>query len=188
MIERSESGPVQLRLDLTGVEPPIWRRVVVPEDFTLGDLHAAIQIALGWQDMHLHEFVSERGRWGPPDEEAPGEQGDEDGVTIADVLPAEGDALRYEYDFGDGWQHEITREPLSEEPEELPVCTGGERAGPPEDSGGPDGYEQLLAALADPEHPDHQEMVDSLAAEGEEFDPERVDLDLVNKELRDIFD
>lgn len=187
-MQSSEAEPVQLRVELTGVEPPIWRRLVVPEDFTLGDLHAVIQVAMGWQDIHLHEFVGEQGRWGPPDEEAPGEQDDEDGLTVAEALPREGSALRYEYDFGDGWQQEVIREPLAEPPDELPVCTGGERAGPPEDSGGPDGYEQMLVALADPENPDHEEMVDWLAGEDEDFDPEHFDLDLTNKGLQDIFD
>ena len=181
------SEPVQLRVELAEVEPPVWRTLQVPDDFTLGDLHAVLQIALGWEDAHLHEFVAEGGRWGPPDEEAPGDLQDEDEVTVSEVLPAPGSALRYEYDFGDGWRHEITREAVAEEDDALPACVDGDRAGPPEDCGGPGGYQQLLAVLADPDHPEYQETLDWLGDEFEEFDPEQVDLERVNQELRDIF-
>lgn len=202
-----------LRITLNGSKPPIWRRVAVRSDITLGELHEVIQIAMGWTDSHLHQFVLRdkslkpypqemarrlqqdawdptlldrmEGRrvfvtkvtpWGEPTE-MDGE--DERAVTLAEVCPKVKSKLIYEYDFGDGWEHTIEVQKIAE-PEAgaaYPVCLEGKKACPPEDCGGVWGYYELLKAVADPDHEDHEDMVEWL---GEEFDPEALDLEEVN--------
>lgn len=98
-------------------------------------------------------------------------------------MAGEGGTPIYEYDFGDGWDHELKIEKIV--PADLtahyPRCTAGSRACPPEDCGGPPGYERLLEALRDPKHEDHEQMREWI---GGEFDPEAFDLDEVNRVLK----
>jgi len=173
---------LELHVVLRGSEPPIWRRLLIATDATLADLHAALQCVMGWNDAHLHAFRIGGVTYGVPSADDWAEVTDEATVTLADVLPPRGGSLLYEYDFGDGWEHEVTVGPavVAATRAELPVCVAGERACPPEDCGGIDGYADLLEALADPDHPDHGE----LAAWCGPFDPENVDLDAVNARLR----
>ncbi|MFH1017390.1 MAG: plasmid pRiA4b ORF-3 family protein, partial [Pseudomonadota bacterium] len=107
---------------------------------------------------------------------------DEDGVTLAEVCPNVKSRLIYEYDFGDGWEHVIDVQKISEPSEgvEYPACLGGENACPPEDSGGVWGYYEKLEAVADPRHEFHEEYREWL---GEDFDPDAFDLDAVNAAL-----
>jgi len=174
----------QLKITLADIEPPIWRSILVPGLLTLDRLHRVIQQVMGWTDAHLHEFVIGRQRYGKPDPDA----------TVSTVLPDRRVRLQnfapppdgrfiYRYDFGDNWEHEVVVEQiLPADPHGRgPVCLAGARHGPPEDCGGPGGYDELLAALRDPGHPGHEEM---LAWVGGRFDPEHVDLDAINRALR----
>lgn len=170
----------QLRVTLEGSEPPIWRRIQLAGDTTLARLHQILQIAMGWEDDHLHEF-SAGGRSfgaGDPMRAAPGERN----ARLRRVAPSVGDTLYYEYDFGDDWRHEIVvEEILPPKPRvRYPRCTEAERACPPEDSGGIWGYEHKLEILNDPDHPDHELIVDWM---GEDFDPEAVDVEAINRRL-----
>lgn len=160
----------QLEVTLRGITPPIWRRVLVPLETTLPDLHQIVQVLFGWDDTHLHEFEFSDGRgetWVPP------------GKTLARKGVAPGTTFRYLYDFGAEWVHEIVVEEIVRAPAGpgLPVCTAGKRAAPPEDCGN---YDDFLAALADPEHEDHERMVEWI---GGRWDPEAFDLDDVNEGL-----
>jgi len=87
----------------------------------------------------------------------------------------------YTYDFGDGWEHSVTLEAiLPQEPGlDYPRCLGGERACPPEDCGGTYGYAEFLAAIRDPEHEEHQSMLEWVggAFDPEHFRPEAVQFD-----------
>lgn len=150
---------LRLHIAVEGVSPPVWRRVVARGDLTLDVFHEVIQCAVGWQNAHLHRF------WGRSDQEswqgpffvtevdlAEGEQGtDESDVRLDQVLREVGDAIRYTYDFGDDWHHQIRLEAVGELGPEAPlaVCTDGAMAGPLEDSGGPPGYHELVTAFAD---------------------------------------
>lgn len=141
----------RLKIALRDVTPPVVRVVDVPSGATLPELHDLLQAAVGWTDSHLHQFVAGETRYGVPDEDDWDDQQDEAGVRLQD-LP---DRFTYLYDFGDGWKHDV--EVLGRGGEE-PGCRYGEGRCPPEDCGGPHGYAELLEALADPSHPEHEDM------------------------------
>ncbi|MFB9179235.1 plasmid pRiA4b ORF-3 family protein [Dactylosporangium sucinum] len=159
----------QLRIVLDGVTPPVWRRVLVPGGFTLDRVHRVVQFAMGWGDRHLHVFDADGVQYGVPDPDGLLEVRDELDVRL-DAVAQLGSRLRYTYDFGDWWEHEIVVEDVM--PAELdiryPMCVGGERACPPDDVGGPEGYRDFLAAYGDPTHPEHVAMREWLA---KDFDP-----------------
>lgn len=163
----------KIKITLKHIKPSIWRRIEVPADIRLGKLHDVIQIAMGWTDSHLHAFIVGHTQYGVPDPEFGGDMNNERNVRL-DSIVKEGGKLIYEYDFGDGWVHEIKVEKvLDADPAvRYPRCTAGKRACPPEDCGGPYGYAELLQALKDPSHPEHEDMLEWL---GDEFDPEAFD-------------
>ncbi|WP_300016189.1 plasmid pRiA4b ORF-3 family protein [Pseudonocardia sp.] len=171
----------RIKVTLRGVRPPVWRRLLVPPDTTLAGLHEILQVAMGWLDGHLHEFVAGTQLFGPPDPDAGPGRRDEAGVQLDEVLRRSGDRLRYSYDFGDGWEHDIVLESMEAETVDTARCTAGRRACPPEDCGGPWGYAELLAAVSDPGHPDHAERVEWA---GPYFDPAEFDRAAVNDQLR----
>lgn len=151
---------MELRITIAEIEPPIWRHVRVPDTYTLDQLHRVIQFLFGWLDYHLYEFRIGERRFEEPDEEAEGE--DSTATPLRDLRLTAGARFTYTYDFGDNWVHEIVVKdlyivtPFDEDDERLlPTLYGGERAGPPEDCGGPGGYEEMLRALHDPDHPEH---------------------------------
>src|SRR4051812_18056460 len=167
---------VELTVVLRDTEPPVWRRIVVPTSLTLRQLHAVLQTAMGWQDYHLHLFDIRGVLYGDV-EDVPGEIGDEDTFTVGDAT-AVVEAWRYQYDFGDGWDHDIrVGQRLASVGTGTPHCLDGARACPPEDCGGPPGYEHLLTVLADPADPDHAELLEWV---GDEFDPDAFDLAATN--------
>ena len=156
--------------------PVVWRRFRMPSDRSLGDLHIALQALFDWENRHLHQFTSFDGR---PyvdrehDPYAPPEMGEEREVRLDEVLLEPGTRLSYEYDFGDEWEVAIWLERMLERAEAGPSSSSlefldGECAAPPEDSGGPSDYEEIVAILADATHPDHEEIVHWLPAA---FDP-----------------
>jgi len=171
----------QLLVEVAGIHPRIWRRVLLPDTTPLPTLHRIIQVAFGWQDYHLHLFEVGTARFGEPDEEYEPPHIDEKNVRIFQLLQNQGDRCRYDYDFGDSWWHEILLEDMWAAPEDrLPIrCTDGERAAPPEDCGGTDGYERLVAVLADPSDPEHAEF----RTWAGRFSPERFDIEAVNRKL-----
>jgi len=174
----------QLKVTLEGIEPPIWRRIVVPSEFTLYDLHCAIQLAMGWENSHLHDFTIKRQRYAVPDAEDFGNPLDETEAYLRDVAPQRTKIL-YQYDFGDSWTHVIVVEKILEDAEIAPpMCIDGARACPPEDSGGPWGYAEKLEALANPDDEESEELRDWM---GNDFDPERFEKDAINRELLKVF-
>ncbi|HEX3841766.1 MAG TPA: plasmid pRiA4b ORF-3 family protein [Acidimicrobiales bacterium] len=184
--EPRRKSAIGLRLSLTKHEPEIWRRLLVPGDIKLSRLHAVLQAAMGWQDHHLHGFEIAGQRFELPDEDGDGDEDaiDEDSVTLSELVEA-GSRFQYEYDFGDGWDHEVVVETVEEVPQVLKqaICLDGERACPPEDSGGVGGYAEFLRAIGDPDHPEHR---DSLAWVGGTFDPEAFGLAAANAALQRV--
>jgi hypothetical protein len=172
----------QLKITLSDSKPPIWRRVELPDDVTLARLHAIIQEAMGWSDSHLHMFTLGQTFYGVPDLDDEQDIGDERKAKLNQLLTAPKQTLRYEYDFGDSWTHVVLLEQVRE-PEagvRYPRCTAGARACPPEDCGGVWGYTSFLEAIADPEHPEHDELLEWV---GGAFDPEQFDLAEANAAL-----
>jgi hypothetical protein len=177
-----ELTAVQVRVSIDRIEPQIWRRLVVPLHFNLRELHLVLQAAFGWMNAHMHEF--EIGGLRFADELAQGERDDDDPkvfdgmeVRLRDFARAPGTTFRYVYDMGDNWQHTVCLEKhVSLEPApKVARCLEGARARPPEDVGGPSGYQDFLEALLDPSHEDHKQMK---CWAGGHFDPEWFDLEL----------
>ena len=177
----------QLKITLRGVaKPPVWRRAVVPSGLTLDLLHDVLQQIMGWENEHLHVFSTPRRNYGTPDPELG--FADERKVTLAEILTKPGAAMRYTYDFGDDWEHDVVLEKILP-PDPVPVlsCLAGEGACPPEDCGGAWGYDSLKEVLADPDHEEHVEMLDWMGLESaEDFDPARFRLDEVNARLSQL--
>jgi len=173
----------QLRVSLIDIEPPIWRRLLVPQNLTLPRLHTLLQAVMGWTDSHLHQFKIGDVSFAEPHDEFEPASIDYRRVTLNQIAPRRGSTCIYEYDFGDSWDHLIEVEdelPAETVTGPLPRCLAGERACPPEDCGGPGGYAEFLEAVRDPSHPEHD---GHLEWAGDDFDPERFDLDSVNRIL-----
>ena len=154
---------LQLKIKLLGSKkPPIWRQVQVPADIDFQQLHAIIQGAMGWTNSHLHVFTDRRRNFniGMPDEFGMDDMEDGRRVKIRRFFEAKGDALIYEYDFGDSWEHAVeVQKVLEAEPgETYPKLLKGKGACPPEDCGGIGGYYHMVEAINDPKHPDHEDM------------------------------
>ncbi len=175
---------------LLEIDPPVWRRIEVPASYSFWDLHVAIQDAMGWLDCHLHVFrlkpkpKSKPVQIGIPDEEFGAEIVAGWDTAIATYFTEPGQTAEYEYDFGDGWLHGILFEGIlvPEEGAKYPLCLAGERACPPEDCGGVDGYLDLLETLADPKSEEHDDLVEWLQGHHKNyhpFDPERFEREAV---------
>lgn len=157
-------GILRLKVTLAEIQPPVWRRVEVPADLTLHGLHKVIQAAFGWSGTHLHEFNVQGVRLAPPDPDSADRVVDSRKQPLA-AFEGKVQAFDYTYDFGDDWGHHIEIEAWTqaETGVSYPRCLDGTRACPPEDCGGPPGYEDLLSALGDPKHERHEELTEWLA-------------------------
>ena len=176
---------IQLKVALKYIRPPIWRRVVVPDNFTLGQLHDVIQVAMGWYNCHMHSFRI-GGIYYTDSRASEMEDMDmenEETVFLSRVVTRAKQKFIYEYDFGDSWLHEIVVEKiLPFDPKaQYPVCLAGARACPPEDCGSFPGYCDILKALKALKKTEEQtELLEWL---GNDYDPEKFDLDEVNRRL-----
>lgn len=176
----------QFKITLQEISPVIWRRIQV-QDGPLADLHGHIQAAFGWEDYHMHQFEVDGERYGTPvpdDFDFGVEMIDESNVLLSDLLPKSGARRKwvYTYDFGDGWRHVVIFEgyPPIDHKAKYPICLEGERACPPEDVGGPWGYAEYLAAIADPKHERHDEYLEWRGA----FDSQAFDAKKATREMR----
>jgi hypothetical protein len=175
----------QIKVTLKGSKPPIWRRLQVTSETTLVQLHHILQQVMGWEGSHLYQFVISGITYGEPAMLGELDAKDARTATLEALVPREKSTFLYEYDFGDSWDHELLVEKRlpREAGKRYPVCLTGKRACPPEDCGGIWGYASLLEAIRDPEHPEHEEMLEWV---GGAFDPEAFDLDEVNIELQHL--
>ena len=189
--ETVDSGPYpegtktvhRLKITLRGVKPPVWRRIEVASATTLGELSPMLEGVMGWYGGHLHAFDVDGTDYSPPDPDWDSDDLDEKKYHLGDVLPAVGAKMTWDYDFGDGWRHNVVVEAIT--PAEMnlsyPLCITGKRACPPEDCGGSWGYAEILRALRDPNHPGR---ADRLAMVPPGFDPARFDLGEAQSALR----
>jgi hypothetical protein len=169
----------QFKITLLDSQPPIWRRIQV-KDCTLDKLHEHIQTAMGWTNSHLHHFRIGEQLYGDPLLMAENfeDMGYEDSTLtkLSALVPAKGKRFRFEYayDFGDSWQHEVRFEGCveAERGKRYPLCLEGARACPPEDVGGVWGYADFVKAVQNPDHEEHERMLEWV---GGEFDPEAFD-------------
>ena len=179
----------QIKVTLLGTDPPIWRRLRVPAGLTLEQLHDVLQMAMGWEDCHMHDFRIGQQRFGTPDpmerEFGGPRTASERTARLFQVLDRAGIKAVYTYDFGDSWEHKIVVEKrlAPESGRAYPTCIAGERHGPPEDCGGIPGFYNLLEAIRDPEHEQHEELLDWL---GDGFDPDAFSVEEVNCRLAPI--
>jgi Plasmid pRiA4b ORF-3-like protein len=170
----------QFKITLQDIKPAVWRRIRVPASYTFWDLHVAIQDVMGWTDSHLHEFViknpktSRKVNIGIPDEDFGRKVSEGWKKKIADFFSPQNPKAEYTYDFGDNWNHVISLEDIlpRQKGVDYPLCVVGERACPPEDCGGSHGYERFLAIIMDPNHEEHDSMLEWA---GGEFHPEQFD-------------
>lgn len=180
----------QLKVVLLGSATPIWRRLHVPADAKLDWLHAVLQVAMGWTNSHLHQFKVGEDYYSDTRHHSAEFEDDlpilEDRTfTLRQIAPREQDAFRYEYDFGDSWEHEITVEKILPNTAESSSarCLEGARACPPEDCGGTPGYDDLLKILENRKHPEHKSMKEWL---GRPLDAEAFDVEKTNFWLRKL--
>lgn len=160
----------ELDVRLRGIEPTIWRTIEIAGASSLDEVHFAIQVAMGWTNSHLHQFVIDDTSYGMTDVGADDLELEDERQFHLQDLAKKGGTFVYEYDFGDGWEHDVTVKRVTTQAKPpTPRCTGGARACPPEDCGGPGGYDHLLQALADPKHAEHASMV----SWSSNFQPER---------------
>lgn len=189
MTETAANNAVQLRIVLEYIKPQIWRRIVLPDNYSLGDLHYLIQFVLGWHNCHLHCFDVDGMRYTFSEQAADLEMEDETRLLLSDVLESGVKTFSYLYDFGDSWLHKITIEKATpiESDQPLPVCLSGARACPPEDCGSEPGYLELLLALnADDPDEEQQDMLEWLESVAPGWDPEFFDCEAINESLKGI--
>lgn len=187
---------LQFKITLKDIKPAIWRRIQISDACSFWDLHVAIQDAMGWTDSHLHAFTVSRSNnkkdslaFGIPDNSG---FNDEDILpgwehTVNDYLPAN-PRFEYEYDFGDGWIHSIEYEGTfpKQDNTTYPLCLSGKRACPPEDIGGPPGYEHFIEVIGSPQHPEYESFLEwfgDMDYDPNEFDPKTVVFDCPKERL-----
>ena len=178
----------QIQIALKGFKPKIWRRLLIPSDLLLSDFHKIIQTTMGWTNSHLHQFIkngifyTER----MVDDDTWGEMNGVDykEIKISDLLKSENEKIIYEYDFGDGWEHDIILEKILPVDDKInyPICVKGKMNCPPEDCGGIWGYSDLLDILNNPDDAEYESYIEWL---GGKFDPEYFDKDEVNALLNE---
>lgn len=173
---------LRLKVTLKYIKPPIWRRFDLPDNYNLGLLHDVIQIVMGWGDCHLHAFRIGERHYASMTANDMVEMENEAVVILRDVFKRPKQKFSYEYDFGDGWEHEFLLEEIRPiDPKVIyPVCVAGSRACPPEDCGGVSGYYEILEALRHRKTEEQKELLEWL---GKGYDPECFDLDAVNRRL-----
>ena len=190
----------QFKITLLNITPTIWRRILVPDNYSFWDLHVAIQDSMGWLDCHLHAFrmkrkhshkITEIGipnddRFEDEPEILPGWE-----IGVSRFFSDLGLKAEYEYDFGDSWAHEVLLEGhlIKEKGLKYPVCIGGERACPPEDCGGESGFFDFLEIILNPNHEEYKEMVEWVGKryDPEDFNPKHVKFDNPKKRWKIAF-
>jgi len=165
---------MQFKITIQDIYPPIWRRIIVPENYSFWDFHVAIQDAFGWDDDHLHAFrikIKDNFQIGIPDTDEIDSSNIIAGwkVKINECIDKIGKKIFYEYDFGDGWEHEIVFEKITDDDIKKPKCIDGSRACPPEDCGGVPGYEDFCEIMKKKKGKEYKEAKEWY---GSDYDPE----------------
>jgi thioredoxin-like negative regulator of GroEL len=174
---------IQIMISLDGINPLIWRRLMISNSITFYELHKIIQTVMGWTDTHLHEFFVNGINIGQQDEDCPRNTRDEKLITLNDII-GNTKKIEYIYDFGDCWEHTIRLEKILDDyAGKVPFFIEGKRACPPEDCGGVIGYEEVLKLIKNPTHKQNDNLTQWA---GYSFDPEKFDIKNINKKLAKI--
>ncbi|MDD3012907.1 MAG: plasmid pRiA4b ORF-3 family protein [Candidatus Gastranaerophilales bacterium] len=184
---------IELKIEIEGIKPKIWRTFQVEASTTFNKLHKIIQKVMGWEDYHMYDFKVGKTNIVDSRDEDIGflslmEEGPKEikanKAKLSDFIEKKSQKFSYMYDMGDSWEHILTVKKIfeAEDTENFPVVIDGERACPPEDCGGVWGYEEILEILKDPEHPEYEERIEEWL--GEDFDPEYFNVDEVNKKFK----
>lgn len=177
----------QVKISLNESKPKIWRRLLIPSDLLLSDFHKVIQTSMGWTNSHLHQFIKDDTFYTVkmPDDDLWDELNNVDykKIKVSDLMKNEKDEIVYEYDFGDGWMHDIVLEKILpvDKNKKYPVCVSGKNNCPPEDCGGISGYTTMLKILKRPDHEEYESYINWL---GGGFDPQYFNIYKVNELLR----
>ena len=172
----------KVRVELQRIEPPIWRILHIPSRTSLLKLHRILQRAMGWTNSHLHLFEVDKQLYSEPSPDWELDVLDSRRMTLGKVFTEDRKSFIYEYDLGDSWRHKITLlDTIEGEAEEKPGCIAGARACPPEDCGGTMGYYDLLVALSDPDHEDHESLLEWV---GGSYDPNAFDLAATDRAVK----
>ncbi len=177
----------QLKAQLNGSDPLVWRRFQVLGNTTLDQLHDVFQIVMGWDSEHHYQFILDDHYYSSDALGSSRKRSDASQFLLGQLIKRGKTPLIYEYDLSDGWEHDVMVEkirPISElDAQQLPVCLEGENATPPENSGGMFGYYELLSILKDPQHQAYQEMLDTYG----DLNPAAFDLGQINRSLQIMF-
>ena len=174
----------QFKISLKGSEPKIWRRFQTEDDLMFFDLHYIIQAVMGWENDHLYQFIVEKNRCiGDPEMLESDDIMDDGKTKLSDIFNEPKTKIIYEYDFGDGWEHELVLEKILEKDpkQHYPVCLEGKLNCPPEDCGGIYGFNNMMQIFKDEKHPEHEDIKEWV---GENYDPDYFDPEDVNKSMR----
>jgi hypothetical protein len=173
----------QIKVGLLEIDPLIWRRFLVPSNVTLHRLHLVLQDVMGWQNYHLYRFQIGKDEYGEPDPDNEFNELDfknSKRTKLGNVIREKNSIFLYEYDFGDGWEHQmLVEDVLDRVPEkQYPLCLAGENSCPHEDSGGPYGYAEMMEIIRNPSHEEYRSTKIWL---GKGFNPRKFDLLAINK-------
>ncbi len=174
----------QIKVTLKDSEPHIWRRIQVPGHITLYKLQRIMQMVMGWENAHLHEFVINGTSYGQSHPEYGLEMKTERRARLDELVSEENMEFIYKYNLDEEWEHQLLVEKIiSPTPKvHYPLCVEGDQACPPEDCGGILGYKDLLEILQNPEDPEYEETIEWLG----DFDPTAFDVEEVNQKLKQI--
>jgi len=186
----------QFKIALNFIEPVVWRKIQVPENYTFWDLHVAIQDSMGWADYHLHEFrmidpsTGKEVFIGMPDEDTEKELLVDWEKKIADYFSLENKQAKYTYDFGDNWEHAVELEKilLRKKGKKYPACIDGKGACPPEDVGSASGYKDFLEIIRNPKHEEYEGTIEWAGGkfDPDYFDPQDVEFDDPHERLKNV--
>ncbi|MCF8224780.1 MAG: plasmid pRiA4b ORF-3 family protein [Bacteroidales bacterium] len=175
-----------MHIVLMGFEPYIWRTALVKPEMPLAIFHRLIQQVMGWQDLHLHHFIKGDTFYVPRlDDGGRGtmKQVDYSDLSIKDILTKQHERIIYEYDFGDGWQHEIWLDKIvTTGKKDHPICLNGMMRCPPEDSGGVWGYMNVLEKLTKLDEDERKLFLEDNFKD--DFNPDYFDKHEINQQLK----
>jgi Plasmid pRiA4b ORF-3-like protein len=171
--DQATAQTITLKIELLYMPYPVWRHITVSSSATLADLHTIFQTAMPFNNSHLHQFdvaatmpKGSRKRapitsYGTPDPEGWMDIEDERATTLGDLVATGVKTFTYMYDFGDSWEHEVTIAKVEPRQANNPfvLLVEAEGQAPPDDCGGPPGFEAFLDAMTDPNHEEHNDLV-----------------------------